>query len=100
GIVDQARDFRLMVCVRKENIRRGKGDNLNIDTDAIHVFKSLRHVGHRRRDPKEARTAIGDDRLSRRTPVKRKLRRECPNLFKVGGRKVMSMQTECTTWHC
>src|SRR6266699_2903761 len=99
GIVDQARDLRLMVCIREENIRRRERDNLNIDTHAIHVFKSLRHVGHGRRDAKETRAAIGDNRLPTRTLVEREFGREFANLFKVGRRIVMCVQIEFTAWH-
>ena len=72
-VVDDARDFRLMLCVSKENIRRRERDDFDIDADAIHVFETLRDIGHRRRHTKEARAAISDDCLARRTLVERKL---------------------------
>src|SRR5207253_1155679 len=62
----ESRNFGLRLSLDEVHVRRREREDLGVDADAVHVFKALRHVGHRSGDPKEARSLEPDDPLTGR----------------------------------
>src|ERR1051325_11474025 len=82
-VVDHARDFRLMLRIGKENVRRRERDYFDVDANAIHIFETFGNVSHWRRYAKKSRAPIRNDRLAGWAPAEGELRRNFANLVEI-----------------
>ena len=61
GVVHHAGHGGLVLCFRKEHVRRGQGHHLHVDAHRVHGFEAKLGVRHGRGNAKEARALVLDD---------------------------------------